>query len=336
MRPIILVDANNLCFRSGFAYTGLSHDGLPTGMLYGTLKAVAMLKQQVSPNLVFCWDGIPGSPKVKNWRDAIVHGYKANRHHDEDLYRLLLAQMRTVWTALYLLGYSNVAVPGLEADDIIGIITAISGNQFLIYSSDKDFYQLLEGTRVQVLQPSKTHSGFQYVTQLKVEKELGIPINRYAEYLGLGGDSADDIKPAPGMGPKTALKIIQDGIDLPRTFAEQSKAFRSKWTKLQSCWERVLQCYCAAKLPREKTDLRIRAHIDGWPFFHTDQRPLKKSEEEFTRLCANHGLVSIIAKRHELFAVNQPNKQESEPCHKERNIPQSAPPMRRRRSLLTI
>src|SRR5205085_9611803 len=203
--PVVLVDVFNLVWRSHFVFQNLESEGRPTGVIYGVLRAINELQENISRKIIFCWDHgvpVPGAAKPRNWRDGFLSSYKANRKRDDDSTSKVFGQLRDVKRVIDWLGYSHVSVLGLEADDVIGILASEIAGPVLIFSTDKDFYQLLN-ERTEILVPKKDKGTFNRITQQSVEREYGFPIDRWAEFLALGGDSCDNVKAMRGMGPKT-------------------------------------------------------------------------------------------------------------------------------------
>jgi 5'-3' exonuclease len=311
--PVILVDVMNTVFRCHYAHRNLTCEGESTGVWYGFLKVIHDLRESVSKRLVFCWDhGVPqpGAPRPKNWRDSVVKNYKAGRVHNDEEYKIIVAQLPKLFEALCMLGYSSVSTMGLEADDIIALLASdIHPDEILIFSTDRDFYQLLDN-HTRILTPKKDKGGFRYIDYKLVEKELEIPVERIAEYLALGGDSSDNIKPMRGMGPKTAIKLIHDGIDLRRnkSFGEQPKPFRSKWGKLEPVWGEILKSYFAAKLPIHWSDPRIRDYVSSKPVYRPDQywpnEPQDACREKFLKFVSTYEMNSLVSIYRKFFVTN--------------------------------
>ncbi len=333
--PVILIDSLNLAFRMGYAHRLLrDEEGRPTGVLFGFLRTIADLRERVSKRLIVVWDHgvpVPGAPKPRNWRDDVVENYKATRKHDDAEYKNILAQLAPLNAAIKMLGYPSLAVMGLEADDLIGVLTQdpnLVREEIMIFSTDKDFYQLLDEYRVHILRPKKENGEFQKVFQSDVEREYGIQIGRWSEYLALGGDGSDNIKPAPGMGPKGAIKLIQSGVDLNKALAAQPAAFREKHGEL---WTRICQCHYAARLPITHLDPRVYPYFPGnfkAPDGHqhwASEREKKVNQEKFAQFCAARGLTTLFGARHRLFN-DKPT--ESKACQ-----PTGEPPKRTRTAL---
>jgi DNA polymerase-1 len=305
--PLILVDVSNVGFRTHYAAPQLkSSSGKPTSVLHGVLRIIADLRRTVSKRIIFCWDhGVPvaGAKKPKNWRDDLLPGYKANRTSNAEERARCLGQFADLNRAIRLLGYESASVMGLEADDVIGILVSGPGNK-LIYSTDKDFYQLLDGDRVKILVPQKGKSVFQTLSAASVEKEHGFPINRWAEYLALGGDKSDNIKPMRGMGPKTAEKLIHGGISLITELEDQPPWIQKKYGE---AWPAIRLSWFAARLPRKWSDPRVRecvakVDVNGWRLDGAQRwKDRAASAAAFGQFCADRDLTHILSLRHQLF-----------------------------------
>jgi 5'-3' exonuclease len=297
-------------FRSGCVSPHLSFEGRPTGALYGTLKAIHALRTKVSPRMIFCWDhGVPvlGTEKPRNWRDKAIHGYKAGRKHDPEIIRAVLVQAPEIFAALQLLGYCSVSVHGLEADDVIGILAHELPCDIRIFSNDKDFYQLLNH-RIQVLAPKQHNSEYRTVTAADVEQMFEVPVKRWPEYLALGGDTADNLNPAPGsrlFGPKTAARLLASGVNLNKHPSKQPLEF---WEKYGVYWHRIQEAYFAARIPTCWEDPRIADCVKkagGKPEYHTDQlnKDQEKRLKEFTEFLSGYNMLSLLSVRHDFFSV---------------------------------
>jgi len=318
-QPVILVDAMNLVFRQHFSHSHLSYEGKHTGVLFGCLKTIADLRENVSKNILVIWDhGIPvlNAQKPRNWREDYLPTYKATRSHDNTEWPKIVSQLQHLHDAIRLLGYSNVASMGLEADDVIGILSNEIPGEVLIFSSDKDFYQLL-CDRVQILVPKKDGGKFQRITQADVEKEYGIPIWEFDKYLALGGDGCDNIKPLKGMGPKTAIKLVKAGAIPSAPWELQTKTFQKTQFKYNPVWGAIQKSYIAARIPRSRNDERFsKLNLDFSCLntsyrqtFHSDEHK-RESLEAFSRFCGNHNMVSLLAIRRQFFATDTTTREQ--------------------------
>ena len=331
--PIVLVDVMNLVFRSHYAHRNLSVDGHPTGVLYGVVRAIADLQREVSRRMLFVWDhGVPQPdvPRPRNWRETFLPEYKANRKQDDAERRRVFVQLPELHRIIQLLGYSNAAIVGLEADDLIGIAANELEGQIRILSTDRDFYQLIR-PRTAVLAPVKNHK-WRIIDASTIEREYGITVCRWPAYLALGGDSSDNIKPCRGMGPKTAVRLVTDGAIPDLAWNNQPEEFRTKYPKLQPVWPSIQRSYRAAQIPTTRRDPRIEKLARSYTIPHVNQQwqsaeARNRAFTEFTRFCNRWEMVTLMPLRHTLFS-------EGKACPPNGNPPSTRHPWLRRNTLV--
>ena len=211
---LVLVDAKNLIMRAHWVHRSLSSRGRCTSVLYGALKMIAALaKRMPGSAFVFVWDG-----HGTTWRHEITNGtYKGHRQGppNEDM-APAFPQIPILRKALREAGFRDFECDCLEADDLIGILveTAVVKNLFervVIYSTDKDFYQLATD-RVGILRGYDRDTPEHVMFEDEVEQEIGIRASEWVKVKAMTGDPTDNIpKIATGLGPKTAIKMIQIG-----------------------------------------------------------------------------------------------------------------------------
>ena len=179
-------------------------DGTPTNAVFGFLTMLCKFIEMASPDAVVCaFDA--GKPVH---RIEAMAQYKAQRPPmDEELH----VQFPVIQELLESMAIPVVKVPGWEGDDILGTIAARDealGYETLLVTGDKDAYQLAsELTRIVT-----TKKGITDVTingPAEVEERYGVTPAQFIDYLGLMGDSSDNIPGVPGIGPKTATKLLQ-------------------------------------------------------------------------------------------------------------------------------
>jgi len=297
LKPLVLVDATNLAFRALFAHRKLQSSGQPTSILFGVLQSLLSIRKQVGDRIVFCWDhGVPGitTHRRKPWRLRYYKPYKATRRKDPSVVEEFRKQVPALRRILRRLGYQSVGIPGMEADDVIGLITANSAKPVVICSSDRDFYQLLR-IGVTILHPGK----WRLVTQSQVEREYGFSITRFPVFLSLGGDSSDNIRPMPGVGPRTAIRMVQAGVQPKRKHPEA--AWLEKFPVLAQHWRAVRQTYKVCLIPTSPKDKRIVGYLDDkQDFDYSDYQRLPdngKRMQEFLRFCGKYSLQYFVSIR---------------------------------------
>jgi DNA polymerase-1 len=197
---LILIDCHNIVYRVAYTHHGLSHNGSPTGVIFGFLKQVITLMDRYPGEICFCWD----SPR--SLRKEFYPEYKGNRNKDEPPPEVVDAhgQMTLLRDDLLpRIGLQNqMFQDGYEADDLIGALTRTPGKHIIV-SSDHDLYQLL-GPSTVIHRPGKNdiyHHGH-FMTEYNIAPSMWI------EAKALAGDPSDNIEGLKGVGIKTAIKLL--------------------------------------------------------------------------------------------------------------------------------
>jgi len=209
MKTYLIFDVSYLAYRAFHSTGGLSHDGLPTGVLFGVFAEVLRTMERFDCyNPIFCFD--VGKPK----RRDILPGYKGSRRKgtmtDEqyEARKELKASLELLREdMLPFIGFRNIFwATGYEADDLIA--TAVKDmnpdEEAIMVSSDEDLYQLL-GPRCLMWNPHKGKP----ITEKSFEKEYGITPGQWAHVKAMAGCSSDDVPGIQGVGTKTAIKWIR-------------------------------------------------------------------------------------------------------------------------------
>jgi DNA polymerase-1 len=210
---LLLVDGHYFAYRSFFAIRGLSNSrGEPTNAVFGFVKALKKMLADIKPDsAVVVWDA--GLPER---RMELLPTYKQQREETpQDLQR----QFPLIEQAVKGLGLHNASLPGHEADDVIAsyaaqACAADSGLRVVIATNDKDIYALV-GERVSIYTTSKNEiishpEGFALLGVPEVEAKWGVPPQEIPDVLALTGDAVDNIPGVPGVGPKTAAKLVKE------------------------------------------------------------------------------------------------------------------------------
>ena len=222
--PLFLVDGTSFLYRGFYAYPDLKRsDGMPTGAIYIVLRILLRILRDERPrHLGFFMDG-----KGPNFRHALFTPYKAQRPKmPEDL----AAQIEPLREAIRLLGLSLTVSEGVEADDCIASLAAAHHAQrpVIIVASDKDLKQCLTDN-VYLWDPAGKNEKVSGITEFVAEN--GIRPDQWPDLQALMGDSSDNIPGLPGVGPKTAIKIIQEFPtleDVRDNFDKLPESFRKK------------------------------------------------------------------------------------------------------------
>ncbi|MBO5138220.1 MAG: DNA polymerase I [Bacilli bacterium] len=209
MKKVILVDGNNLLFRSFFAtsYTGnimKNSKGFPTNALYGFINMINKIIDEEKPSYI-----LVAFDKGKTFRHEKYDSYKAGRHEMPDELKQQFPKAKELLDAM---GIKHYEIDNYEADDIIGTLAKIVDNEdeFIatIISSDKDLLQLIsDEVDVKLLKTS----GFIRMDKEEFKKTYcGLDPIKMIDIKALMGDSSDNIKGVKGIGEKTALKLLSE------------------------------------------------------------------------------------------------------------------------------
>jgi 5'-3' exonuclease len=218
----MLLDTASLYFR---AYHGVpdsvrAPDGTPVNAVRGLIDFIARLVQDHRPDdLVACWD----NDWRPQWRVDLIPSYKAHRvaaEHDqgpdeEEVPDTLTPQIPVIEAVLAAVGIARVGADGYEADDIIGTLTARATGPVDIVTGDRDLFQLVDDARERrVLYPLKGVGTLQTTDEAWLRERYGVDGPGYVDLALLRGDPSDGLPGVPGIGEKTAAKLLDTYGDL--------------------------------------------------------------------------------------------------------------------------
>ncbi|WP_256361935.1 5'-3' exonuclease [Streptomyces sp. TRM70350] len=219
---LMLLDTASLYFRAYFGVPDSvkAPDGTPVNAVRGLLDFIDRLVRDHHPeHLVACMDA-DWRPK---WRVELIPSYKAHRvaeEHEvgpdmEEVPDTLSPQVPVIEAVLDALGIARVGVEGYEADDVIGTFTAQATGPVDIVTGDRDLYQLVDDARgVRVLYPLKGVGTLQLTDEAWLREKYGVDGSGYADLALLRGDPSDGLPGVPGIGEKTAAKLLAEFGDL--------------------------------------------------------------------------------------------------------------------------
>ncbi|MEM7280161.1 MAG: DNA polymerase I [Pseudomonadota bacterium] len=200
--PVVLVDGSSYLYRAFHALPPLTTStGQPTGAIHGVLNMLQRLRKDYQPtHMAVVFDA-----KGKTFRDDLYKEYKANRPPMPDDLRL---QIEPLHQTIKAMGFPLIQIPGVEADDVIGTLAqdaAKAGRSCLISTGDKDLAQLV--TDDITLINTMNNQVFDIEG---VQNKFGVMPGQIIDYLGLVGDTSDNIPGVPKVGPKTASKWLNE------------------------------------------------------------------------------------------------------------------------------
>ncbi|MBF2084311.1 DNA polymerase I [Thermoleptolyngbya sp. C42_A2020_037] len=216
MPTLLLVDGHSLAFRSYYAHAknrdgGLrTKTGIPTSVSFGFMKALLDTMEQEKPDYVaIAFD--PGEPTYRHEADQT---YKEGRPDAPEDFLPDLSNLQELLQALKL---PVIAVPGYEADDVIGTLSrkaVADGFRVKVLTGDRDLFQLIDDEQLTVLYLSTTFGKGtppprEFGPQ-QVKDKMGITPQQVVDYKALCGDASDNIPGVKGIGDKTAVSLLTD------------------------------------------------------------------------------------------------------------------------------
>ena len=209
-KELFLIDGNSLVYRAFFALPEsiATSKGQPTNAIFGFASMLVKIISEygVKPTLVV-WDaGMSG-------RKEVYTEYKGQRDSKPDL---LAEQWPHMEPLVDSFGYENVRVEGFEADDVIATVARRArdeGFDVMVVTGDRDLFQLIE-PGVRVMATSRGITDTKVYDREAVVDRYGIEPELIPDFVGLKGDTSDNIPGVPGIGEKTATQLLQEHGDL--------------------------------------------------------------------------------------------------------------------------
>ena len=204
-KNLLLVDGSSYLYRAFHAMPDLravpgDPSSAPTGAIRGMINMLQSLRKDFPADFAACVFDARGP----TFRDALYPEYKAHRSPMPDDLR---AQIEPIHEVVRLMGWQVLAVPGVEADDVIGTLAVAAAAQdieVIVSSGDKDLAQLVNShiTIIDTMNGKRRDVA-------GVEAEFGVPPQLMVDYQALVGDAIDNVPGVPKVGPKTAAKWLQ-------------------------------------------------------------------------------------------------------------------------------
>jgi DNA polymerase-1 len=204
---LFLIDGNSLAYRAFFALPEsiATSTGFPTNAIFGFASMLVKILTDYGPKAtVVVWDA--GS----SGRKEVYEEYKAQRRERPDLLAEQWPQLEPLVDAF---GYRNVSVAGYEADDVIASIVEKAKAQdvpVMVVTGDRDAYQLVDDGGVRIMTTSRGITDTRVYDRDGVVERYGIPPELIPDFIGLKGDTSDNIPGVPGIGDKTAAQLLQE------------------------------------------------------------------------------------------------------------------------------
>ncbi len=281
---LFLIDAYALIYRAFFAFINrplTNSRGENTSAPFGFANFLLSIRENHRPDyLAIVFD------KGMSKREEMYPEYKATREKMPEELAASLPRIREM-----VAGFHDpvVEVEGYEADDVIGTLALKAreaGLEAVIVSGDKDLYQLV-GAGVYLLNPGRggpTGVEPEWVDESNAGEKFGIPPGAIPDYLALIGDSSDNVPGAPGIGPKTAVKLLQEYGDLESVLARASEISGKR--ARESLTENADLVRLSRRLVTIQTDVPVELDLEGLKVQEPDRERLRRLfvDLEFRRL----------------------------------------------------
>ncbi|MCT0213849.1 MULTISPECIES: DNA polymerase I [unclassified Synechococcus] len=253
---LLLVDGHSLAFRSFYAFAkggegGLATQaGVPTSVTYGFLKALLENVRGMTPQgVVIAFD--TAGPTFRHDADAT---YKAHRDEAPEHFFTDLANLQEILSEA--MDLPLCMAPGYEADDVLGTLAnraADAGWRVRILSGDRDLFQLVDDERdIAVLYmgggPYARNSGPSMIRREGVIAKLGVSPEEVVDLKALTGDSSDNIPGVKGVGPKTAISLLQAHGDLDGIYSALDQQKGALRTRLETDREKAYHSRMLAEI----------------------------------------------------------------------------------------
>ena len=292
-KHLILVDGMAIAYRAHFAFIKnplINSKGENTSAIFGFANTLLKLFREYEPDYL----AIASDTSAPTFRHEMHVEYKATREKMPDE---LGAQLPRIHQLAAAMRVPVLEREGFEADDLIGTLAVRAAEQGLevtILTGDKDFMQLVR-PGIRLLNPRRSADEYEPVGEEGVLDKFGVAPDKVIEVMGLMGDSSDNVPGVPGVGPKTATRLIQEHGSLEEVLA---RAAEFKQKKLR---ENLLEYADQARLSRElvtiDTHCPVELELEAMATSGFDEPALAElfEELEFHRLLEQLGLQGSAA-----------------------------------------
>lgn len=281
-KTLYLVDGSAIFYRAYFAFIRnplINSKGEDTSATFGFINSLLKVMREENPDyMVVVFD-----TKAPTFRHQMSPEYKSTR---AKMPEELIVQLPRIREATEALGLPAMEMEGYEADDIIGTLAKAGekkGMDVWIVTGDKDMFQLVSD-KVKIYNPQKGSAPPEKLDRKGVEAKFGVPPELVIDTLALMGDSSDNVKGVPGIGPKTAQSLLKEFGSLDAILANpdkiKAKGVRTKIT------ENVESALLSRKLVTIETAVPIEFSLNEMKREKIDFEKAKKFflEMEFNRL----------------------------------------------------
>jgi DNA polymerase I len=275
---LFLIDGNSLAYRAFFALPEsiATSTGVPTNAIFGFASMMVKILTDYGPKAtVVVWDaGDTG-------RKAVYADYKAQRATRPDLLKEQWPHLEPLVDAF---GYRNLRVAGFEADDVIASIvekarTADPPIPVMVVTGDRDAYQLVDDGVVKIMTTSRGITDTRVYDRQGVIDRYGIPPELIPDFIGLKGDTSDNIPGVPGIGDKTAAELLQRFGSLEDVLGHIDDVSGAK--RKQNLTEHAEAARISKQLATAKRDIDVELDLQTFAATAPDRSKLRDTFRRF-------------------------------------------------------
>ena len=239
----IIVDGHSIAYRIFYKVPPLTNSrGEPTGLVHSFVNSILSIKEKFNPeNFYVTFDA-----KGETERHKVLKEYKANRPATPEA---LISQIEYIKKILPLLGIDVYCMESVEADDIIYTLASKENKEVFLVTKDKDLMQLVDD-RVKILD----YQTGEILSREDIKKKIGVYPEQILDFLALCGDTSDNIPGVKGVGPKTAIKLLDE-------FKNIEELYENIDTLKGSLREKLIESKDLAFLSKKLATLKVIENI---------------------------------------------------------------------------
>jgi len=293
MKKLLVVDGNSILNRAFYGIKILTNSkGQPTNAIFGMVSILSKHLDALKPD----YTAIAFDLKAPTFRHKMYGGYKANRH---GMPEELAAQLSSAKECVKGMGFHIFEKEGYEADDILGTLAeqaAREGIEAYVLTGDRDSLQLISDNTHILLATNKETIGF---GRAEFVEKYGVQPEQFVDVKALMGDSSDNIPGVPGIGEKTALKLISEFSSLDELYAgfADSSLTASVKAKLEAGKD---SAYMSKELATICREVPLDVNVDELKYegFHKEELKALFEVLEFSDFIKRFGLDAVTTSAH--------------------------------------
>jgi DNA polymerase-1 len=272
---LFLIDGNSLAYRAFFALPEsiATSTGFPTNAIFGFASMLVKILTEYGPRAtIVAWD------RGHSGRREVYPEYKAQRSSRPDLFKQQWPHLEPLVESF---GYLNVSLDGFEADDVIATLAEqakAAGLRVKVVTGDRDSFQLV-GDGVEVMATSRGITETRTYDRQGVIDRYGIPPELVPDFIGLKGDTSDNIPGVPGIGDKTAAQLLQEYGDLEGVLAHAPEIRATR--RRENLINHAEDARVSKQLATMRRDLPIEVDLAAVATAEPDRSRLRETFREF-------------------------------------------------------